>query len=1780
MSRGAASRAVWLLVLTVAGSRAWSAPPDAPAALDSASVPAAGSHAAILTVSAFGRYAVTVSSASGTGLQVVDRMAGPGSVFGTPGERDGRADVFLERGQYRVVTQGHPKATGEARLAVHAFTERHAQPPMLVELKPVEEALKDLEQASYWIEVKERRPVSLEAAGRSLADLRLWRDGTWLVDATPATQVVQPTVGQGLLVCRLATVLDPGLYLLTAYGGPPQPWAQESDAHPFHLRFGIPHLGEAGRRRLAVSPFGVDRFVAPGKTTYFRMELPEANAASLQVGWFEVEHPFQNDGAVRDIAKNSVPPIAEVLTEAEADREHVVTVSGAAGQPYVLQHFELREEYPFSGSGPFWVSTIHSGHPTDSVDATAILVRSLPERPGHVEPLLSQTAELDSKTGWARRANLLGTLTVFLQVREAGEYEILATGTEARFRIEPFLIVRPPRYEPPPFRGSGSNWDLEPGTYVLTADPVKKGILDLAIRPRGLVEFVLEKLGLGREVEAKPVRASARFPSVALDEDRSYTLYLNRQPEVKAGVILRALPLDLTDPLAVSQQPGETVSASFRADEPGTLRAEAEGGSLLEVSVDGGAWQEAVAVAAGTHTAVVRHSRPVTTNYSLHLEPVRLQAATPLPALPSAQAALPEFPILTEETPQYFDLPREGAATFLVRAEKPGLFRLESTGLLATEGNLRTRTVTSFARESQNGVGRNFLLQQYLREGDYQVTVAAQGSSAGHLGTALTRTRLHDGGFLTLAAPARISLTAGEAVSYWFKITKPGSFRVRAVGLKRGFRCRLEDKDGWPVVAPNIAADLTAEFGSGLYRLVILPEATAARVLTLIEPARPRRVVTKGHGPHRLPLAHRVDHVWLEPEGEGERHPDVWEVAVPAPVEATIELTGEMQGDLLRVAEDGSTSPVAFVPPGRGWKGALAKGRYRLQAVCTRRNNRAPYEVVVWPEQLVAGLDREVTAPVEIPLSVGETGLVELSSFGSLDVRARLYDARGHLVASSDDRTDDWNFHIARSLTAGAYRLRVDPVGVVAASCTVSVRVPREVEKPPLALPASLEIRPSRAAHVYPLTLPREGGLLLLGASSAESIGVAAEASAGEGWRTLGSSTGRTARIEVPVEDGARYRLRVWSLDRRGSAVSLSAVVLSPPRVSEAQLRSGAPLAPVNGLKPAVGVVAVRLDRPGLFRADHPELRWSTAPGLPAQQAPGGIVAAAGPLLWVVGDMSGGRPISARAARVTLAPDADVQLLLPQGAPAVCDLAAPKAGAVMILASSRGGQPGVRVTEGRAPAVGAGEMAVGTRSAVAVALRPSDPKAVVWAASRESEPFEVRLETWSFPVVEQGRPRTGAWEGSLEGVRARAFDLPSGPKRVHLALGESLAAVLSRGDAVGSVHWAGGDSFAETVETDADRLTVLHMRSGADRFAMEAIPIGPEERTRPLAPGASYERAHLRAGMARLAVAPQAAATDAPAMLHVRGARDEPVFVAADGRVSRGWDVPADPGGGTLLVRHRPGLLLAWADRPGEEAHDLWSTPGSVESVLVQPPASLVLSGTIRAFRLSPSEPVMIHLRTAAPLATRVKRGEGPPEVEVHGAGGVLDTYLPAGSAEMVLRALAGGTLSGTAEITSTPVTPIDEGLGPEVLLPPGATRLFSFVVAREGPVGIGVRARSDVVDSVLLSSAGHRLGHGVVQMPTLSPGTYLLALHAPEDGAPVSARPALAGLRPPDTGPPEDVIRKYLEPEEAAPRFTAVRVETPAEGEGAAEEGGEETMEPEMSPEADGRPDGEGGET
>jgi hypothetical protein len=1679
-----------LLLALVPGAIAQEAPPLA--SLSRARVEASGRREAILNVREFGRYAVLVKSPNGSALQLVDRMAGPGPLQGRVGEADGRIDAFLDRGEYKIVVFSHELGTGEAALEVHPYLERNADPLRLVEWKPLSLELDDFEVRSYWLEIPERRRVVLEAAGRNLTDLRLWKDGTWLVDATPTTETITPRVGQPLTLCRLTTWLEPGLYRLSGYGGAPQPWSEESAQHPFHLRYGIPRLGIAGRRAFETSPFGFDRFLVSARASFYRIELAEARDATLAVSHFDPEQPFLESGTRGQVTKESLPPVAEVELSVDPHAIRIVTVSSQAGQSYVLQHFAKSWVHTFSGSGDYWLSTIHSGHPTDSIDATGILVEH-----GTNVPFAEQTIPLSRSAGWAQRANLLDRLTVFLQVQEAGRYEILSQGVEARFRIEPFFLDPPADYQAPEFQGNESVWDLDPGFHVLTVEPVSKGILDVALKPVGFLDTILSWVGLATPEAKRTVRASVRFPSVSFPNRNHYSLVLNQQPGVRAGVVLRMLPLDLREPLPLTQRPEETIDVPFENRETGILTARTERGSLLPISLDGTAWTREVEVKPGRHRATVRNDQKDTLVYSLELVPPVLSASTPLPRFDdiAENAYLETLPVLTETEPRFFDLQSNEKASFVVKADAPALYQLQTTGLLATEGNLRTRTVVSFRRQAANGVGRNFLIQDYLREGDYQVTVTPRGYSVGRVGLSLNRTTLIDGGELLDGSTARATIAPGEAIAYEIAIKEDGLYRLETVGLGRSFSGRLEDDDGWPIEPPNQNASYTRRFEPGRYRLILLPDAVETRRVTRLERIlTPRKL--EGHGPHPLAIESDIRHVWTEPSDGGPRDPDVWEFALPATVEATIGLTAEMEGRLVRVGLDGTTEEVGFVPPGRGFRSELSEGRYRLEVVCSRENNAVEYDVSVRPAELVAGVSRSIVAPIVLPIAVGSRSLSDLSSFFDADVRATLRDDERKTVAWSDDRPDDWNFQILERLRPGRYSLQVEPVGTPSATTVVSFRAPREVEREPLPLNAETELQIGEDVELFPLEIPPSTyEILSVVLSSPETVGAAIEADTETGFHAIATSRGDRIEMAVPLED-RNLRLRLWSSDGRPSRATVEALGFTPPGLLESELPDQITLVPISK---SFGAASVILDRSGVFRIEGSDVvRFSTSTHRPFELPFNGLALAGGEDLWILGEP--GERVVLERERIA----AETVLAIEPGRTVEIDLDRTSSGPVVVLARSFVGQPLVRASDG---------VSVGEGAALSAALF-SDRASVSLRDVPGGRPVETRLRSVSFEEPEVEPRALGTIEGKIAGRKARAFDLPEGEKLVSLALAEDTAALLSGGGETESVHWQGGTPFVETLSTSATRLTLLHYEEGERAFVVQVLAAAAAPPV--LSEGSPFEEEFSRAGTYRLDVSSGARSR----LLRVEGAVENATFVSVTGRVLRGAELPIDDEAGYLLLHHRPGTAVSWIE-----------TGDPVETASVEPPselalpARLTLTGRAARFRLEVPEPVVLHLRTTSPVATVVSGKR-----LFHPEGATVEALLPTGTSEVEIRAIGDGTLSGRAEMTTSEIVAIGEGLGPEVLLPAGSTRVFSFEVSRQGSVGVGVRASSDFVSTTLLDEDGTELGRGVVLMRELSPGRYFLAIESARTAPAVTARPAVAGIAPPSTGPPSEVIRRYIE--------------------------------------------------
>ena len=324
----------------------------------------------------------------------------------------------------------------------------------------------------------------------------------------------------------------------------------------------------------------------------------------------------------------------------------------------------------------------------------------------------------------------------------------------------------------------------------------------------------------------------------------------------------------------------------------------------------------------------------------------------------------------------------------------------------------------------------------------------------------------------------------------------------------------------------------------------------------------------------------------------------------------------------------------------------------------------------------------------------------------------------------------------------------------------------------------------------------------------------------------------------------------------------------------------------------------------------------------------------------------------------------------------------------------------------------------------------------------------------------------GVREGVLSGDTALPLALPAGRKRVVLTLGEHTVAAFADGDQVRSVHWQGGEAFEQSLTSDATRLVMLHAGSEPTPYRVELLPDGGTGSDASLRAGCAV-RARLRP-LGLVASAGRGACRRRVVGARARRPRARRSFVTDDGRVLRGADLQPRAAG-TLTVRHGPGVAVAWVDAGGKRASP-WPQEG-LAPVPQAAPAVLPLGATNLRLHVPLGPAQVLQLRTAVPVATVVARAAGA-EVEIHPAGARLHALAEGDGVDVLLHGLGGATLSGVAELATTPVLPLKEGLNAPLLLAGGDRAYFAFEIGERRRIGVGVRADGSAVECELLTAA------------------------------------------------------------------------------------------------------------
>jgi hypothetical protein len=1671
------------------------------ASLSQTNFEAKGTHEAILTVAAFGRYAIAVTSAQGTALQLVDRMAGPGDIQGTPGESDGRIDAFLERGRYKIRLVADAGGAGSAVLSVTPFTELQPNTVQLIENKPVQAELDDRQQISWWIRVSQRGTYNFEAGGRYLTDLRLWENGGWIVGASPMAGESDAIPDQPLGLQQLTAQLEPGLYRLTAYGGAGLPWPGGGKDKPFLLRWGVPALSDAGRTTHTESRLGIDRFLVPGTVTELRLVVAQAEDAQITAQPYSAATMFQaNTDDSATITKTSRDPVAELpLAAQDPTVPWLVTVNDRPGGRYRLEALNasghsIQINPSANATTPYrmLLAVTLPGNPDDEIDPGFLLVD------GKQHVVASDVIDLDTALPWRRHFNLLRQDETFLTTSKNVDLRVDGSGAKAQFIVQRIMTDRPANAVVPAPQPSGGIWKLTPGYYVLAARPLPNGL--------GVLTLSLYADGGKPATTDSPRLPAAVFPSIKIDPQFPDTLFNSLDPSKAFGLRQVILPAALEQSLSLELAAGAPAQFPITVSAASQLAVTDEAGSRLPFTLDGKSATRLADLAGGPYQLGLIGPGPANQILTVTLTPERLLRTTPLPAMPGAEMSQPVLPPLLPGQPDFINLARNQTVDFALPVNQDALYHFETTGLLETGGAIRTRTNPSLAQAEGNGVGRNFLLQPYLREGDYQLAVQAQGMTTGHAGVTVTRTPLRDEGLLNPNLPARMTLEPGSAALYHFHVSSFGTWHVFTLGLGHAFAMRLEDADGWPLIPPGGAADVTLDFTPGDYRMILLPGTVENRAVTLLQPVLPP-VTYSGHGPFAVAFGQAMANRWMEPAQGQRRRPDVWNFSLPALATVTLVIDKAMRA---QVFAQGTATPLGSSNAGT-WSGQLPAGDYHIETSSAQPDNRLDYTLNVSLLDLVPGQSRTVTAPASLAVSLAGSPQYEISSFGDQDVQAGLYDAKGHLVAHNDDRANDWNFLIAGGFAPGAYRLQVDPVGRGRAQTTVSISAPVTADGPALRQGVTTELTDG-LVHLMPIPALPAGALLLAGATAPVPVGLTLEMQARDGgWRSLASTSAINPYLAIPSgADRQQYRLRAWPADHGDTPIGIMVAAVTTPQAGQIALNGTVTLQPIALGARQLAIARAAISRPALFQLTNPDdtMQWSTTANTPVAHDPSGTIAAGGDFIWLVD----GSPhavtltqpdLTQGPVRLTLAAGQNLTLPLHSGLP--------QNGVGLWQASGQGAQPGIAVTDGAN--TGTQAMALGGKAgilATSFAVETggmAQPALHLWQAAPGAGALPLTIQYMAFAAPGTMALQTGSNDATLAPGAAVQADLAPGWKRLTLNLPANVVAVFLSG-AEPQTSSVGNGTIPDVLESNATRLLLLNPTKAA---APLNVVLQPEDK-----PGLILASGGLFTQFSPTPAILHVALAGAGAGMHIAGSATGIAVLGSDGDVTVG-DAAQGASGGVAFLTTQPGLAILSSDIAG---------PIDQAARQVSGPGSLQLDGRHRLVTITPGPARLVSFTTDTAVLLRNETTGVP---QLCAAGAALNLFQPQGMPlSLDILPAGAGRLSGEAAFAMQAPVRITDGLGPKYFVGPGQSRLFTFSLNATHVIGVGVRGSVDDASVRLLGAGGGDLGGGVVHMQRLSRGTYYVVADVPQNAAATVIQPALVGLTLPDAGPPPDVRNSY----------------------------------------------------
>jgi hypothetical protein len=1688
----------------------------------------------IITIDSCARYSIKAQSEQGTQLEILDKKKGVIATDGTIGQNDGRIDLFLDSGEYKIRSNALSKATGTLSITVSRFSELTKDPSQLVPEKLCTEQLKDLEQRSWWIYVPTDTVVYLEAQGRQLNEVALWYIGEWKLNCKTYRYTNKNYVEKPLRGFRIIDRLQKGFYRVSLYGGKYDGYTISDDKYPVYLKYGLRQLSNSATYHFAVSTSGINRYLLSPETQTVVLETPSKKTMYIDLARLSENSDITKFASDSIYSKSSTPRTK--LTTNRDNSMLVVSISGQKNEPFTLTTIKASTYYNINSSSNYWVSSIHTGNPDDNIGASGFIINSK-----NSEIYKAMIDTISSKHTYKRKFNLLQNVSTYIWIDENGPYIFDNPESNASFQVKRFFVSNPPEnYKDPVYFNGKFSANFDKGLYVVNISPISKGICRFSISRGGLLNAATSLFKSATNSDSKddytPVRSNLQFGEISLPEHAG--IYINNQSPELGAIIVRQCPMDLTkNPVSFQCKPNDTISFSITCSSPSIIKMLSRQNTALQFSVDDIPYT-GNAVAAGSHTVSFTNTSQIRVEATVETTPESIASASTIPF----NATIKQFPDIKIGSPSYFDLSYNSSSPFQFTISEPGIYRIESVGRLATSIYIRDKLMQFVTSTSQKGVGRNAILVDYFLPGRYQIVIGTEGRSAGHLGVLVNKNSISKGGELDGTYEKRNVVPAYSAVSYEIPVKDKGSYTIESFGRKNTFNIRLEDSLGWPIVQHGTSTPLTLTLIPGDYRLISLPAISDARRIGKITRQKSDSKL-KGKGPHQLQLNNPLSSEWVE-QVKNDTIPTEFSIFIPASVEVSLAVTPGFKAVLTGTSQD--TIKL-------NWTGTkktrLSYGTYSIKIRPEKPRNHTPFEISVITTDLVSGISYDINKQRMFRVEIGEKGVYEFLSQGMMDVSAKLLAENAKdLLSENDDGYLDWNFSISRELQPGRYFLKVNSEETRFSHTTISMRSIRDTLYPTQNFGHSGSFSGAYNLQakqiIIPLVFPEQTDIVSINIHGESQLACMLEMQNSQSSQIIGDKRGNIINLTAPVLKNKNYFLKIWSEDHLNENITLSCRAVIPEVTTLSQALKGLRgSSSESNSSSAWFKISMQNNGPSHFHVEcdnQPIKRISSSDNIYKAffEEQAAFVSVKDSVLYLETVFSGNGHYNVQLRPVVISPDNAFSAQMHKSTSRTFDVrCSPKTSSLIFINLNPGLPLGGVLSDSSNSlwnhdgfSIGKGQY-FNENSCIVPVLADDYKKVSLWNASGTDISY-ARISLVNYDIKPSGEIPQGSYVWTKSGVHCIKLTLDNKHTRtMKVTLPPECGILYQSASNDRTFIYAHSDIKVATIEASNGGSIYLYRKNLSASVKIDNYINYNVTANLQLETGRTVQKLFT---FDKSTLIPFTTSKSSKSKLFWNGCIQSAGIIDQYGILHE-----SVPDGGTIF--QNKGLLIlnvenGWGkvslcDAALSREQSLlcrWGESGSTEkSPDISGSSAINLNDGINWFKFKMHNAGHVQFTAPSPLISILLKNNKPIHYQEAWESFNWDLPLPEGNYAIGFKNIAGRSLSNVPLVTlfkEIPLlserTPYHDNIGP------GESKILSFKIASKSQYGIGIAMSNETADARIYDPNFKMIGTGKQQFVNLGPGIYYLWIRVPAASEGTEITTYLFGQEPPPNEPPEYLVK------------------------------------------------------